>query len=336
MSCREGCAVTTPTLPYYEPFGNDVLVSGESPRYGVPGYPANDAVSLQFTGKEKDTETNLNFFLARYYAGSQGRFTSPDEPLMGQDPVEPQSWNLYTYGLNNPLRYYDPSGQASEENGGDDAKNCVNGVNSKTGAQCVVVTADAPSMSLHDQMLLQLFLYQWAIEAAPTTLVEFAKKTGDMMAQTLSHQNWPCTLGYAGTGLTIGATWGGGVGSLGLLGGPTVLVTEPSFSGTGAAIGAVGGGAYGLVMCSGGTGEVSGGNKQGESSGSAQDKKLTSSEVTKLESSTGESAHQIKSEALGTNKNIAQYDLFKDADGNVLVKAKDGVGEAINTGLKIK
>ena len=56
----------------YEPFGDDVLVSSGSPRYGVPGYPANDAVSLQFTGKEKDTETNLNFFLGailRRFAG---------------------------------------------------------------------------------------------------------------------------------------------------------------------------------------------------------------------------------------------------------------------------
>lgn len=58
------------------------------------------------------TETGLDYFGARYYSGAQGRFTSPDEPFADQDPADPQSWNLYTYGLNNPLRYTDPDGRA--------------------------------------------------------------------------------------------------------------------------------------------------------------------------------------------------------------------------------
>jgi RHS repeat-associated protein len=50
---------------------------------------------LGVTGKERDAETGLDSFGARYYSGAQGRFTSPDEPFIDQDESDPQSWNLY-------------------------------------------------------------------------------------------------------------------------------------------------------------------------------------------------------------------------------------------------
>jgi len=51
-----------------------------------------------------------DYFGARYFSGYQGRFTSPDEPLLDQSPEDPQSWNLYSYVRNNPLIFVDPSG----------------------------------------------------------------------------------------------------------------------------------------------------------------------------------------------------------------------------------
>jgi RHS repeat-associated protein len=63
-----------------------------------------------FTGKERDAETGLDYFGARYFSGAQGRFTSPDEPLIDQDPADPQSWNLYSYVRNNPLANIDLTG----------------------------------------------------------------------------------------------------------------------------------------------------------------------------------------------------------------------------------
>lgn len=66
------------------------------------------------TGKERDGETGLDYFLARYYSGAQGRFTSPDAPFMDQRPEHPMSWNLYSYGRNSPLQYLDPFGTCTK------------------------------------------------------------------------------------------------------------------------------------------------------------------------------------------------------------------------------
>ncbi|MBL8233976.1 MAG: RHS repeat-associated core domain-containing protein [Bryobacterales bacterium] len=72
---------------------------------------------LQFTGKERDAETGLDYFGARYMSSVQGRFTSPDEPLVDQYAGDPQSWNLYSYVRNSPLRNIDPTGRTCVPNG---------------------------------------------------------------------------------------------------------------------------------------------------------------------------------------------------------------------------
>ena len=65
-----------------------------------------------FTGKERDTDTGLDYFLARYLSSPMGRFTSADAPFADQHASDPQSWNLYGYVRNNPLRFVDPDGRA--------------------------------------------------------------------------------------------------------------------------------------------------------------------------------------------------------------------------------
>ena len=61
----------------------------------------------QFTGKERDAESGLDYFGARYYGSALGRFTSPDwsatpQPVPYAKLENPQSLNLYAYVLNNP------------------------------------------------------------------------------------------------------------------------------------------------------------------------------------------------------------------------------------------
>ncbi len=68
-------------------------------------------MTREFTGKERDAETGLDYFGARYFSGVQGRFTSPDPKMFPHDLTDPQSWNKYGYTRNNPLRYVDPDGE---------------------------------------------------------------------------------------------------------------------------------------------------------------------------------------------------------------------------------
>jgi len=60
------------------------------------------------TKKERDIETGLDFFEARYFGSSHGRFTSPD-PLGGHTE-DPQTLDRYSYVRNNPERLTDPTG----------------------------------------------------------------------------------------------------------------------------------------------------------------------------------------------------------------------------------
>jgi RHS repeat-associated protein len=70
---------------------------------------------ILFTGKERDAESGNDYFGARYYNSSMGRFLSPDwaakiEPVPYAKLENPQTLNLYAYVGNNPLIRTDPSG----------------------------------------------------------------------------------------------------------------------------------------------------------------------------------------------------------------------------------
>lgn len=80
-----------------------------------------DASRYKFTGKERDSESGLDNFGARYDASSMGRFMTPDPLLSSGRLGNPQTWNRYAYALNNPLRIIDPTGlwDWDESAGGD-------------------------------------------------------------------------------------------------------------------------------------------------------------------------------------------------------------------------
>jgi RHS repeat-associated protein len=93
----------------YLPFGEE-LAANTGLRTTPQGYSTSDGVRQQFTSKERDNETGLDYFGARYFASTQGRFTTPD-PLLGSGRIgSPQTWNRYNYVLNNPLKFSDPLG----------------------------------------------------------------------------------------------------------------------------------------------------------------------------------------------------------------------------------
>ena len=104
----------------YYPFGGAIAASTTNGRACSPpsscswlaGYSADVGVTQLFTGKERDSETGLDYFGARYFSGAQGRFTSPDViNLTSARLLNPSNTlNKYVYAANNPLKYVDPDG----------------------------------------------------------------------------------------------------------------------------------------------------------------------------------------------------------------------------------
>jgi RHS repeat-associated protein len=79
--------------------------------------------NYKFTGKERDSESDLDNFEARYYASTMGRFITPD---WAERPTavpyaafgDPQSLNLYTYVRNDPVTDADANGHVVAPGGG--------------------------------------------------------------------------------------------------------------------------------------------------------------------------------------------------------------------------
>lgn len=66
------------------------------------------------TLKERDYETSLDYFEARFYSPAQGRFSSPDPMIASGVPGNPQTFNRYSYVRNNSLNLVDPTGMITE------------------------------------------------------------------------------------------------------------------------------------------------------------------------------------------------------------------------------
>ena len=91
--------------------------------FGAEINPPVTANHYKFTGKERDSESGLDYFGARYYASSMGRWMSPDwadkpEAVPYSKLTDPQSLNLYSYVGNNPLSHADADGHCSGDDCG--------------------------------------------------------------------------------------------------------------------------------------------------------------------------------------------------------------------------
>ena len=93
---------------------------------GERAYTTNCAQNYKFTGKERDSESGLDDFGARYYSSQFGRFMTPDwsaqaEAVPYAKLGNPQSLNLYAYVGNNPESLTDPDGHCAQA----DAATCA-------------------------------------------------------------------------------------------------------------------------------------------------------------------------------------------------------------------
>jgi RHS repeat-associated protein len=87
--------------------GNTVTQMGHFP-FGESWYNATKD-KLTFTSYERDAESGNDYAKARYYISRLARFSTPDS--VAGNPSNPQSWNRYTYVLNDPINLNDPEGE---------------------------------------------------------------------------------------------------------------------------------------------------------------------------------------------------------------------------------
>jgi RHS repeat-associated protein len=85
---------------HYMPFGEE-----------MPFVAENTTGTRQFTGHERDSESQMDYMVGRYYSPPLGRMQTPDPGPAHL--LVPGSLNRYTYAWNNPLRVLDPTGRSS-------------------------------------------------------------------------------------------------------------------------------------------------------------------------------------------------------------------------------
>ncbi len=105
------------SLPWGDGYTANILLTG--------GGQDNE----HFAGLEHDAESDTEHAQFRNYASAQGRWLAPDSYLGSYDLTNPQTMNRYSYALNNPTSFIDPSGlrecptSGCEESSGDDNEN---------------------------------------------------------------------------------------------------------------------------------------------------------------------------------------------------------------------
>ena len=124
------------------------------------GVPQN----YKFTGKERDAESGLDNFGARYSTSSLGRFMTPD---WAAKPVtvpyakfgDPQTLNVYTYVENSPLNRIDADGH-TDQSAGDQHQACGGGT-----SDCAAETAQQTQSAATQNMPAQIASYGTISEA---------------------------------------------------------------------------------------------------------------------------------------------------------------------------
>ena len=164
---RVGRSLTTNEVGFYmtDALGSVRYLGGSATGYRFDYFPFGAPIldsdtgddRYQFTGKERDSESGLDDFGARYFGSSLGRFMSPDGPFSDQNNENPQSWNLYTYARNNPLRFTDADGRAcvQQEDGsyktvGTEGQSCEDAAAEEAGDNHVASAVVTPS---HDDQI---------------------------------------------------------------------------------------------------------------------------------------------------------------------------------------
>ncbi len=91
----------------YHPFGEEIITAQRTSHAEY----TPDSVRKQFTGYERDDESQLDFAETRSHGPAVGRFFSADDFANDSQVADPSSWNKYAFVRNNPLKYLDHDGR---------------------------------------------------------------------------------------------------------------------------------------------------------------------------------------------------------------------------------
>src|SRR3989344_9585860 len=162
------------TKSNYLPFGKELSFSS----IGIEKYG--------FTSKEYDYESNLNYFNARYYNPSNGKFIS-------NDPIYKVNEGGYQYVRNNPLTITDPSGQQAAAD-----------------ASAVAIN-NIPPLSLFDDTPVMFATRNRDIAASSSFRAAQADKIGRMALYSLGPTlavELLASIGFSGGGSSSGGSYG--------------------------------------------------------------------------------------------------------------------------------
>ena len=234
----------------YLPFGEEIpgAVSGWG-RNTVSCYEQAPETDVKFTGQLFDAETGLAYFNARYLRASMGSYISADGPLNDQGADDPQSWKLDSYVRNNPLAYSDPTGM-----------DCQDPSNSNP---CFTAGVTEAIGYLGWDWFVQNFPYYFN-SAANNVLQPVLQTAASVVRYLSAPRSQGCMNALFVAGSSVGFWVGGGVGSLGLAGGPAAAVTIPGGAAGGGAIGGGVGWGIGMIACTTGGGGGGGGGRPNE------------------------------------------------------------------------
>jgi RHS repeat-associated protein len=179
----------------YKPWGENRYTNGAAP------------TRRQYTGQINDSEIGLYFYGARMYSSYLARFLSADTIV--PSPNDPQQLNRYAYGLNNPVKYRDPSGHAADAGGALCGTGCWWALYQKYKTLLEATDPGAYRGTLYEHLSAQTAVYydlaqgDWAGAQAGEAAVSF---TWTRLA----------TNGYFGTDTALSAAWNAGAGGAAL------------------------------------------------------------------------------------------------------------------------
>jgi RHS repeat-associated protein len=241
-------------------------------------YCANLAQNYKFTAHERDSESSLDYFGVRHFSSALGRFMVPDPGREGSaDASDPQSWNLYAYVLNNPIRFVDMLGfypcpvKVTDSKGGggrseigdcqDQGDGCM--AVSYHDATTVYCTPPKPVSTTGSRLRSFLAGLQQGVQDATQATWNFITAPRDPGCMAAKEAKY----GAAGTGLGLVT---GGV--LGVETGPGAILTAGAGGVIGGSGGAFAGGVGGLFTCMSGGGGGGGGSSGGGGAGGGRPK----------------------------------------------------------------